>query len=151
MSMGSDAPALPMRQGCSMSTNRTSVAQHENLIVGVSASPSEHSTTALVLDNLLARTASADTAVKHIRIRDLSPDALVRADASDPGLRHGREAADDDAIYATLGLQAEALNRLQHWKHFKTQVGHSLLEVVGGVVFGAVVTWVGIWLSTGGE
>lgn len=47
-----------------------------------------------------------------------------------------------------IGLQAEVLNRLQRWKHFTTQLGHSFKEVLGGIIFGAVVTWIGIWLST---
>ncbi len=47
-----------------------------------------------------------------------------------------------------IGLQAEILNRLQHWKQFQTRVGHSFIEVLGGIVFGAVITWIGIWLST---
>src|SRR3989338_3061024 len=47
-----------------------------------------------------------------------------------------------------IGLQAEVLNRLQHWQRFQTRVGHSFIEVLGGIVFGAVVTWVGVWLST---
>ena len=35
----------------------------------------------------------------------------------------------------------------EKWKHFAERVGHSFKEVMGGIVFGAVVTWVGIWLS----
>lgn len=46
-----------------------------------------------------------------------------------------------------IGLQAEVLNRLQHWKRLKTRLGHSTIEVLGGIVFGALVTWFGIWLS----
>ncbi len=46
-----------------------------------------------------------------------------------------------------VGLQAEMLNRLQQWQHFRERVGHSVLEVIGGIVFGTVVTYVGIWLS----
>ena len=47
-----------------------------------------------------------------------------------------------------IGLQAEILNRLQHWKRFQTRVGHSFIEVLGGIAFGAIVTQIGIWLST---
>jgi len=47
-----------------------------------------------------------------------------------------------------IGLQAEMLNRLQHWKRFQTRIGHSFIEVLGGIAFGAIVTQVGIWLST---
>ena len=46
-----------------------------------------------------------------------------------------------------IGLQAEALNKLQRRKHFQTRIGHSLAEVCGGIVFGALVTWVGILVS----
>ena len=46
-----------------------------------------------------------------------------------------------------IGLQAEVLNRLQHWKRLKTRLGHSFVEVLGGIGFGAVVTWFGILLS----
>ena len=54
-----------------------------------------------------------------------------------------------DAFHARreLGLQAEMLNRLQSFQHFTTQLGHTFVEVLGGIVFGAVVTWVGIWLT----
>lgn len=47
-----------------------------------------------------------------------------------------------------IGLQAEILNRLQKWKRFQTRIGHSFIEVLGGIIFGAVVTQIGIWLST---
>lgn len=47
-----------------------------------------------------------------------------------------------------IGLQAEILNRLQRWKRFTTQLGHTFKEVLGGIVFGAVVTGIGIWMST---
>lgn len=46
-----------------------------------------------------------------------------------------------------IGLQAQILNRLQKWEHLVERVGHSFKEVVGGIVFGAVVTGVGVWLS----
>lgn len=54
-----------------------------------------------------------------------------------------------DAMHARreLGLQAEVLNRLQRWQKFQTNLGHSFMEVLGGIAFGAVVTMVGIWLS----
>ena len=54
-----------------------------------------------------------------------------------------------DAVHVRreVGLQAEALNRLQHWRHFTTRVGHSLFQVLGGIVFGALVTWLGIVVS----
>ncbi len=46
-----------------------------------------------------------------------------------------------------IGDQAKVLNRLQHWQHFSERLGHSLREVIGGIVFGAALTAVGIWLS----
>lgn len=46
-----------------------------------------------------------------------------------------------------VGMQAEMLNRLQHWQKFRESVGHSLKEVIAGIAFGAVVTQIGIWLS----
>lgn len=46
-----------------------------------------------------------------------------------------------------IGLQAKMLNRLQHWEHFTEQLGHSAKEVLCGMLFGAVVTLVGITLS----
>lgn len=45
-----------------------------------------------------------------------------------------------------VGLQAEILNKLQKWKHLTVRVGHSFLEVLGGIVFGVAVTYLGIWL-----
>lgn len=54
-----------------------------------------------------------------------------------------------DAMSArrALGQQAAVLNRLQHWKHLSERLGHSFKEVLAGIVFGAAVTQVGIWLS----
>ena len=46
-----------------------------------------------------------------------------------------------------LGLQAQLLNRLQTWQKLSVRLGHSFKEVCGGIVFGAAVTAVGIWLS----
>lgn len=46
-----------------------------------------------------------------------------------------------------VGLQAEMLNKLQKFRHFTERVGHSFREVLGGIVFGTAVTYVGIWLS----
>ncbi len=47
-----------------------------------------------------------------------------------------------------IGEQAKLLNRLQHWEHLSERLGHSFLEVLGGIMFGAGVTLIGIWLST---
>ena len=54
-----------------------------------------------------------------------------------------------DAMHARreIGEQAKVLNRMQQWKHFAERVGHSGLEVVGGIAFGAAVTWIGILVS----
>ncbi len=46
-----------------------------------------------------------------------------------------------------IGEQARLLNRLQHWEHLSERLGHSFLEVLGGIMFGAGVTLIGIWLS----
>lgn len=46
-----------------------------------------------------------------------------------------------------IGEQATVLNRMQKWKHFSERIGHSGLQVLGGIVFGGVVTWIGIWFS----
>ncbi len=55
-----------------------------------------------------------------------------------------------DAMHSrrAVGEQAAILNRLQQWKHFTERLGHSGMEVIGGILFGAAVTWIGIWLST---
>lgn len=56
-----------------------------------------------------------------------------------------------DAMSArrAIGEQAKVLNRLQHWEHFSERLGHSFIEVVGGILFGAGVTALGIWVSAG--
>ncbi len=46
-----------------------------------------------------------------------------------------------------IGEQAKVLNRLQTWEHLSERLGHSFLEVLGGIVFGAGITLIGIWLS----
>lgn len=46
-----------------------------------------------------------------------------------------------------IGEQAKLLNRLQKWEHLSERLGHSFKEVIGGIVFGAVITSIGIWLS----
>jgi uncharacterized protein len=46
-----------------------------------------------------------------------------------------------------VGLQAEVLNALQKRRHFTEHVGHTFKEVIGGIIFGTVVTYVGIWMS----
>lgn len=46
-----------------------------------------------------------------------------------------------------LGEQAKVLNTLQHWQHLAERLGHSFSEVLGGILLGAAVTWIGILLS----
>src|SRR5205823_866318 len=46
-----------------------------------------------------------------------------------------------------IGEQAKLLNRLQKWERLTERLGHSFLEVLGGIAFGSLVTAVGIWLS----
>lgn len=46
-----------------------------------------------------------------------------------------------------VGLQAEILNTLQKKKHFTEHMGHSIKEVIAGIIFGTVVTYIGIWMS----
>lgn len=45
-----------------------------------------------------------------------------------------------------IGEQARILNRLQQWEHLSERLGHSFLEVVGGIIFGACITLIGIYL-----
>jgi FMN reductase len=52
-------------------------------VVAISASPYGKSTTSRVADLSLGRLTSGGTAVRHIRVRDLPAEALVRADATD--------------------------------------------------------------------
>lgn len=46
-----------------------------------------------------------------------------------------------------IGMQAHILNQLQKLEHLVERIGHSFREVVGGIIFGGMVTWLGIWLS----
>ena len=46
-----------------------------------------------------------------------------------------------------VGIQAQILNRLQNWKHLSERIGHSFVEVICGIVFGALVTFIGIAIS----
>lgn len=50
-------------------------------------------------------------------------------------------------VRGVLGEQAKVLNVLQHFHRLRETLGHSFLEVLGGIIFGAGVTIVGIWLS----
>ncbi|MSR87042.1 divergent PAP2 family protein, partial [Candidatus Peribacteria bacterium] len=46
-----------------------------------------------------------------------------------------------------IGLQAHILNSLQKKEHLAERIGHSFKEVAGGILFGGMVTWIGIWMS----
>ncbi len=46
-----------------------------------------------------------------------------------------------------IGEQARILNRLQKWEHFTERLGHTFAQVVAGILFGAVTTALGIWIS----
>ena len=46
-----------------------------------------------------------------------------------------------------IGKQAEILNRLQQREHLSERLGHSFKEVVGGILFGATITILGIWIA----
>lgn len=50
-------------------------------------------------------------------------------------------------VRSQVGKQARVLNILQQFQQFSERVGHSMLEVAGGIVFGATVTMVGIMVS----
>jgi len=50
-------------------------------------------------------------------------------------------------VRAVLGEQARVINLLQHFHRLTETLGHSLLEVLVGIGFGALVTMVGIWMS----
>ncbi|OGJ61054.1 hypothetical protein A3C37_03245 [Candidatus Peribacteria bacterium RIFCSPHIGHO2_02_FULL_53_20] len=51
------------------------------------------------------------------------------------------------SVRRAVGEQAKALNQLQHLRHYAERLGHSFIEVLGGIVFGALVTALGIAIS----
>ena len=51
------------------------------------------------------------------------------------------------AIRGAISKQAEVLNVIQKIHKLAEKVGHSLIEVIAGIIFGAGVTIVGIWIS----
>jgi hypothetical protein len=53
-----------------------------------------------------------------------------------------------DAVFVRreLGLQAHILNKLQKIQHLRERLGHSFVEVLGGIGFGVLVTQVGFRL-----
>lgn len=56
-----------------------------------------------------------------------------------------------DAFHSrrSIGEQAEILNHIQRWKRIKVNLGHTFKEVLGGILFGAVVTWAGMQMFGG--
>lgn len=46
----------------------------------------------------------------------------------------------------TVGAQAEVLNLLQEVIFLQETVGHSVVEVIAGIIFGTIITFLGIWL-----
>jgi len=50
-------------------------------------------------------------------------------------------------VRGTLGEQARILNLIQHFHRLRETLGHSLLEVFAGMLFGSAVTMIGIWIS----
>lgn len=50
-------------------------------------------------------------------------------------------------VRSQVGKQAKVLNILQQFQAFSERIGHSVMEVIAGIIFGAAVTLVGIALS----
>lgn len=48
-------------------------------------------------------------------------------------------------VRSQVGKQAKALNLMQQFQQFSERIGHSVAEVIGGVVFGTVMTSVILW------
>jgi acid phosphatase family membrane protein YuiD len=51
------------------------------------------------------------------------------------------------SVRRAVGMQAEILNKLQRKQKLKIRLGHSFMEVLAGIAFGAVVTQIGVWVS----
>lgn len=51
------------------------------------------------------------------------------------------------SVRRAVGQQAEILNKLQKKEKLKIRLGHTFLEVIAGIAFGAVVTQIGVWIS----
>ncbi|MBU0457985.1 divergent PAP2 family protein [Patescibacteria group bacterium] len=51
------------------------------------------------------------------------------------------------AVRGTVSKHAKALNVMQEIHQFSEEVGHTVLEVIAGIAFGAFVTGIGILLS----
>jgi len=51
-------------------------------------------------------------------------------------------------VRSQVGKQAKALNILQQFEAFSERVGHSVAEVVGGIIFGTLLTlWMVSWVN----
>jgi len=50
-------------------------------------------------------------------------------------------------VRGALGKQAKILNLMQELYELKETIGHSFIEVLVGIIFGAAVTMFGIWIS----
>lgn len=64
-------------------------------ILALSGSPSSTSKTARVADHILAKVIGEDLAARHIRVRELPPEALLRADTSSPQIADAIKAIED--------------------------------------------------------
>ena len=51
------------------------------------------------------------------------------------------------AIRSHVNEQAKILNTLQRFMRLNERVGHTFVEVISGIAFGAIVTMIGIWVS----
>lgn len=51
------------------------------------------------------------------------------------------------SVRQQVGKQGKILNRLQNIQKFSERLGHSFIEILAGIAFGAVVTIIGIWIS----
>lgn len=50
-------------------------------------------------------------------------------------------------VRSQVGKQAKVLNVLQQFQQFSERVGHSIQEVLGGIAFGVLVTYIGFVLA----
>ena len=48
-------------------------------------------------------------------------------------------------VRSQVGRQAKALNVLQQFQEFSERIGHSVIEVIGGIVFGLLMTTIILW------
>ncbi|PIR48495.1 hypothetical protein COU80_02160 [Candidatus Peregrinibacteria bacterium CG10_big_fil_rev_8_21_14_0_10_55_24] len=50
------------------------------------------------------------------------------------------------AVRGAVSKQSKVLNSLQDFYEFSEEIGHSLVEVIAGILFGIVVTMLGLWI-----